>query len=276
MKRTQAMVMVSALIVCVLSLLVPSATAQTGYPPGPCAVLGGSQFAGNVTVGQTFTVTVAPTCLWTPGATANVIVNGSTPFTKTVNADGTVTLTVTILSTTQASINPIVPVACGINTIQVTAPSAVAGDRPVTQTVTFNLICPGVPIVNICNAGDGGDGGAGVGQGGSAVSSGGTATGGTGTGTGGAAGDGGDACNVTLVSGPSSGGGGGAGGAGGGGGAGGAGGAGGPGGKGGVAKQSLLARTGGALLSEYALAAAALVITGILLTVAARRRRSVN
>lgn len=267
-----------------LAYMTAPAAAQTGYPPGPCSVLSGSQFAGNATVGQTFTVTVSPTCLLTPGGTASVVVNGAAAFTKPVNADGTVTLTVTVLSTTQLSVNPIVPAVCGINTIAVTAPSAVAGGQAVTQTVTFNLVCPGQTVdVNICNAGDGGDGGAGVGQGGSAASlGGGTATGGAGAGVGGAAGDGGDACNVTLTGGTSggggsggSGGGGGAGGAGGAGGGGGAGGAGGGGGAGGttVAKQGLLARTGDAL-SQYTLAAVALVFAGVLLTLGARRRRT--
>ena len=183
------------------------ATAQTGYPPGPCDVLSGTQFAGNVTVGQTFTVTVAPTCLFTPGGTASVVVNGSPAFSKPVNADGTVTVTVTVLSTTQLSVNPIVPAVCGLNTISVTAPSAVAGGQLVTQNVTFNLICPGVqPIdINICNAGDGGSGGGGLGVGGSALAAGGVSTGGAGVGTGGGGGAGGDACNVTLVGPPSGG-----------------------------------------------------------------------
>lgn len=306
--------MMSALVISALSLVAPSATAQTGYPPGPCSVLSGSQFAGNVTVGQTFTVTVAPTCLWTSGATANIVVNGSGAFTEEVNADGTVTLTITILSTTQASINGIVvPVACGINTIQVTAPSAVAGNRLVTQTITFNLICPGVPSVNICNAGDGGDGGSGLGIGGNASSTGGTgggtggtSTGGAGTGIGGGGGAGGDACNVNLGGGTTAtttpgssggGGGGGSGGAGGDGGAGGAGGAGGGGGAGGAGGaagaagaagapgragtagaagvQGFLARTGDDL-ARYGAVALALVLVGTGLTVAARRRRAAH
>ncbi|HWI03871.1 MAG TPA: hypothetical protein VNT52_08615, partial [Acidimicrobiales bacterium] len=214
--------------------------------------------------------------------------------TKTVNPDGTVTLTITVLSPTQLSVNPIVPAVCGLNTITVTAPSSVANGQSVTQTVTFNLICPGQTIdINICNAGDGGDGGIGIGQGGNAVSNGGTATGGAGTGTGGAGGAGGDACNVILTGGTGAGsgggGGGGAGGAGGGGGAGGAGGAGGGGGAGGAggaggpggvvvagaSGQSLLARTGAAL-SQYAVAAGALLIAGVVLTLAARRRRTLS
>jgi hypothetical protein len=125
-----------------LTFLAAPATAQTGYPPGPCAILSGSQFAGNAQVGQTFTVTVSPSCLFTPGGTASIVVNGSAAFTKTVNADGTVTLTITVLSPTELSVNPVVPAVCGVNTISVTAPSAVAGGQSVTQTVTFNLVCP--------------------------------------------------------------------------------------------------------------------------------------
>ena len=66
--------------------------ALTGYPPGPCTVLSSSQFVGDITVGQTFTIRVTPTCLFTPGGTATIVVNGSQPFTKTVNPDGTVTI----------------------------------------------------------------------------------------------------------------------------------------------------------------------------------------
>jgi hypothetical protein len=160
-------------------------------------------------------------------------------------------LTITVLSPTQLSINPILPAVCGINTIAVTAPSSVAGGAPVTQTVTFNLVCPGQPVnINICNAGNGGSGGGGLGIGGDGLGIGGTGTGGAGVGSGGGGGAGGDACNINLVGGPSlgqgghadpippgssgGGGGGGAGGAGGGGGAGGAGGSGGAGGAGGA------------------------------------------
>ena len=141
MRRTKSMMALVALLAGALSLLAtPAASAQTGYPPGPCVPLGGSRFVGNFNVGDTFTVRVAPVCLFTPGSTANVVVNGFTPFTKIVEADGSVTLTVDILSTTQLSVNPIVPGLCGINTITVTAPSAAAGGQLVTETVTFNAV----------------------------------------------------------------------------------------------------------------------------------------
>ncbi len=191
--RGAALLAVACLAGVLASMAAP-ATAQTGYPPGTCAILSGSQFAGNVSVGQTFTIRVTPACLFTPGGTATVVVNGAQAFTKPVNSDGTVTLTVTVLSTNQLSVNPVVPAVCGINTITVTAPSAAAGGQLVTQTVTFNLLCPGVPDVNICNAGDGGDGGAGLGVGGTGVgTNGGTGTGGAGTGSGGGGGAGGGA-----------------------------------------------------------------------------------
>jgi LPXTG-motif cell wall-anchored protein len=249
------MALVVACIAASVAFLATPAAAQTGYPPGPCVILSGSQFAGNAAVGQTFTVTVSPACLFTPGGVASIVANGGAPFTKVVNPDGTVTLTITVLSTTQLSINPVVPAVCGVNTVSVSSPSSVAGGQTVTQTVTFNLVCPGQGIeINICNAGDGGAGGVGIGTGGNANTSGGTATGGAGSGTGGAGGSGGDACNVTLTgaSGGGSGGGGGAGGA---------------------AKPGLLARTGAAA-SQYAAVAGALVVAGALLVLGTRRRRS--
>ncbi len=235
-----------ASVAVVMWLVVPSASAQTGYPPGGCTTLNGSQFAGNASVGQTFTVRATPTCVFNAGAAVSVAVNGVSIPGKVVAADGSVSVTVTVVSTTQLSIDdPVVtPAFCGLNTITATAPSAVAGGQSVTQTVTFNVVCPngnnGNGDINICNAGSGGSGGQGTGIGadgsgaggvtiGATTGSGGLGVGGSGTGSGGGGGSGGDACNVNLGGGTTgsttgSSGGGGGGGAGGGGGGGGAGG----------------------------------------------------
>src|SRR4051794_24341670 len=177
MRRSRiAAVLAATSLLGLLLAFVSPAGAQTGYPPGPCTVLTGSQFAGNANVGQTFTVTVTPTCTFTAGGTATVVVNG-TSFTKVVKANGTVTITITVVSATQLSIDDpiLVPAQCGINTISVTAPSAVANGQNVTQVVTFSVNCPGVPPVSICNAGNGGAGGSGLGAGGDASANGGTA-----------------------------------------------------------------------------------------------------
>ena len=235
-----------ASVAVVMWLVVPSASAQTGYPPGSCTPLNGSQFAGNASVGQTFTVRATPTCVFTAGALVTVVVNGVSVPGKVAAADGSVSVTVTVVSPTQLSTDDpvLTPAFCGLNTITAAGPSAVAGGQTVTQTVTFNVICPngnnGNGDINICNAGSGGQGtgigGNGSGAGGVTIGAttgaGGLGVGGSGTGSGGGGGSGGDACNVNLGGGTTgsttgSSGGGGGGGAGGGGGGGGAGGAGG-------------------------------------------------
>jgi hypothetical protein len=129
-----------------LTSFIPAAAAQTGagYPPADCAVLVGSQAGGELAVGQTLTITVAPTCVYTPGASVTVVVNGVSAGAKVVNANGTVTVTITAVSETTLSVNPQVPARCGVNTMTVTGPSAVAGGRTVTQNVTFNLRCAAV------------------------------------------------------------------------------------------------------------------------------------
>ena len=122
-------------------VLTPSAALSQAYPQ-PCNVLSGAQDLGDVTVGQTFTFQLAPQCTFTPGATVNMTANG-VAFTKTANASGFVTVTVTVVSETAFDVNPRVPARCGVNTITGTGPSAVAGGRQVTQTATFNLVCKG-------------------------------------------------------------------------------------------------------------------------------------
>lgn len=144
-RRTTAAMGALVALAGALALVAPSpVSAQTGYPPGPCNVLAGFQELGDVRVGQRFTFQLAPQCVWTPGATINITVNGAS-FTKTANANGFVDVTVNVLSQTQAEVNPTVPVRCGINTIVGVGPSRVAGDRQVTQTATFNLICDAAP-----------------------------------------------------------------------------------------------------------------------------------
>ena len=129
------------------TLLAPSpVAAQTGYPPALCNVLSGAQDLGNVVVGQTFTFQLAPPCPWTPGAAINVVVNGVVIPGKVANASGFVDLTIRVVSETLLEVNPQVPARCGINTIVGTGPSRVAGNRQVTQTATFNLVCKGAAV----------------------------------------------------------------------------------------------------------------------------------
>ncbi len=146
MRRTQAMTALVGLVCGTLFLLAPAASAQTtGYPPGLCTVLVGSQDVGSVTVGQTFTVQLAPPCVFTPGTSVTVTVNGVTVTGKIANANGFVLVTITATSATQLSVDDptVTPAVCGVNTIVAKGPSAVTGGKIVTQTATFTLICPG-------------------------------------------------------------------------------------------------------------------------------------
>lgn len=123
-------------------ILTPSPASSQAYPPA-CAP--GAQELGNITVGQTFTFQLAPTCAFTPGATVSFTANGVT-FTKTANASGTVDVTVNVVSATELTINPTAPARCGVNIITGVGPSAAVGGQLVTQTATFNLVCAaGVP-----------------------------------------------------------------------------------------------------------------------------------
>ena len=129
-------------LVGVFALVAPApVSAQTGYPPGACNVLSGAQNLGDVRVGQRFSFQLTPTCPWTVGAAVNVVVNGVVIPGKIANANGFVDLTINVVSQTLLEVNPQTPARCGINTITGTGPSAVAGNRQVTQTATFNLLC---------------------------------------------------------------------------------------------------------------------------------------
>jgi len=116
--------------------------AQTGYPP-TCNVADIPQGAGTHNVGETFQVVVSPSCVFTPGSTVAVSVNGTSVGTKTANASGFVSVTVRIVSATQLEIDdPISVVArCGANSVVATGSSQAAAGRGVTQTATFNINC---------------------------------------------------------------------------------------------------------------------------------------
>ena len=123
----------------------PVASAQTlPYPPGPCQILSGTQFAGNVSVGQTFTIVFTPACAFDDGTSVVVVVNGMNVGVRVAVA-GTASITVTVVSVDTLSINPLVPAVCGVNVATATGFSSAARAN-VTQTATFNLVCPGTPV----------------------------------------------------------------------------------------------------------------------------------
>ena len=150
MRRTQAMAVLVGLMGAVLLLAAPAASAQTGYPPGPCTAVTGTQDVGTVSIGQRFVVQVAPTCLFTPGTAVTVTVNGVNIPGKVSEASGVVLVDVTVVSATQLSIDDpvLTPASCGTNTITARGASSTAQGGISTQTATFRLNCAtAVPVV---------------------------------------------------------------------------------------------------------------------------------
>ncbi len=149
MRRTQAMAVLVGLMGAVLFAIAPAASAQTGYPPGPCTAVTGTQNVGAVNIGQRFVIQLAPTCLFTPGAAVTVTVNGVDIPGKVAEASGVVLVDVTVVSATQLSIDDpvLTPAICGTNTITARGASSTAQGGISTQTATFRLSCPAVPVV---------------------------------------------------------------------------------------------------------------------------------
>jgi hypothetical protein len=143
MRRTQVLAALVGLV-SFLALLAPAASAQTGYPPGPCTATTGTLDVGVVTVGQHFVVQVAPTCVFTVGASVTVTVNGVNIPGKVANANGFVLVDITVVSATQLSVDDpvITPAVCGVNTVKASGPSSTAQGGAATQTATFTLNCP--------------------------------------------------------------------------------------------------------------------------------------
>lgn len=144
MRRRQAVAVLVGLVGAVLLLVAPAAQAQTGYPPGLCTAVTGSQNVGSVNIGQRFVLQVAPTCLFTPGTPVTVTVNGVDIPGKTAEAGGFVLVDVTVVSATQLSIDDpvLTPAFCGTNTVTARGASSSAQGGISTQTATFTLNCP--------------------------------------------------------------------------------------------------------------------------------------
>jgi hypothetical protein len=148
MRRTQAMALLAGLLGACLLLVAPPASAQTGYPPGLCTTTSGVQFVGTVEIGQRFVVQLAPTCLFTPGTPITVTVNGVDIPGKTADENGVVLVDVTVVSATELSIDDpvITPAICGTNSVVARGASSTAQGGTSTQTATFTVNCPSVPV----------------------------------------------------------------------------------------------------------------------------------
>jgi hypothetical protein len=138
------MVALCGVVGALLLVVAPAASAQTGYPPGPCTTVAGVQNVGTVTVGQRFVLQLAPTCVFTSGTPVTVTVNGVNIPGKVANASGFVTVDITVVSATQLSVDdPILtPAVCGTNTAVATGASSTAQGGTSSQTATFTLTCP--------------------------------------------------------------------------------------------------------------------------------------
>jgi hypothetical protein len=145
------MAVLVGLLATFLLLVTPAASAQTGYPPGLCTVTTGTQNVGSVNIGQRFVIQLAPTCLFTAGAAITVTVNGVDIPGKTAEANGIVLVDVTALSATQLSIDDpvLTPAICGTNTVVASGASQTAQGGRSTQTATFTLNCPSVPVTTV-------------------------------------------------------------------------------------------------------------------------------
>lgn len=150
MRRTQAVGALVVLVSGLLFVLAPAAPAQTGYPPGLCTATTGTQDVGTVEVGQRFVLQLAPTCTFTPNAPVTVTVNGVDIPGKVANASGFVLVDVTVVSTTQLSIDDpvLTPAICGVNTATATGPSSTAQGGTSTQTARFTINCPVGPAAS--------------------------------------------------------------------------------------------------------------------------------
>lgn len=130
-----------AILGTMVLLVAPGAQAQT-YPPGACTVTVGAQDAGGHLVGDTFTVTLAPVCLFAPGSQVGVVVNGVFIVNKIASAQGTINVTIKVNSQNELLIDDPVSVRgqCGTNTVVGTGTSS--SGLTLTQTGTFQVLCP--------------------------------------------------------------------------------------------------------------------------------------
>ena len=151
MRQTQRLAGLAGLIAALLLLVAPAVSAQVGYPPGPCTATVGTTDVGTVAVGQSFVLQLAPTCVFTVGSAITVTVNGVNIPGKVANASGQTLVTITVVSPTQLSIDdPILtPAVCGRNTVTASGPSSVAVGGVATQTATFTITCPVVPVTAV-------------------------------------------------------------------------------------------------------------------------------
>jgi hypothetical protein len=144
MRRKVAALTGTLLVAGLMSMFMPAANAQVGYPPGPCVPGNITIDAGAHAIGTTFSVRLQPLCAWDPGSPVTLTVDGTDVPGKIADAGGGVTVTVTVLSATQLSIDDPVLVAsqCGANQMTGSGRSSAAAGAIDTATAKFRVICP--------------------------------------------------------------------------------------------------------------------------------------
>ncbi len=145
MRRRVVSLMAAFAVAGVMSLSMPAATAQVGYPPGPCTPANTVFDAGSHAIGSTFTISLVTHCLWDPGNTVTLTVNGQAAGTKIVDGASGVTVNITVVSATQLAINDPILVSggCGENKVVGVSSSSAASGANETSTAVFRVSCPG-------------------------------------------------------------------------------------------------------------------------------------
>ena len=124
MRRTVA-TMVTLMVGAAIVAFAPAAAAQTGYPSGLCPPTDTVFDAGTHNVTGTFTVRLAPVCLWTPVSEVVTPLNGQPVGPKVADAAGGV----------------LVASRCGENNASGIGPSAAAGGAMVRSAASFRVNC---------------------------------------------------------------------------------------------------------------------------------------
>jgi len=147
MRRKIATLLGTVMVAGVMSVSMPAATAQVGYPPGPCTPGNVVVDYGTRVIGETFNIRMVTKCLWNPGDTINLTVNGQPAGAKVVDGGSGITVNVTVSSATELSINDPVVVrgGCGENSAVGVSPSAAAGGVTESYTARFRVNCAAAP-----------------------------------------------------------------------------------------------------------------------------------
>jgi len=122
-------------LVTMLAALVYYWAGRTGAQTAVCSG-GGDVDLGVMNVGDTRSATVCGP--WT--GTVSLTKDGQPAGTKIANGDGSTTVTVSIISQTQANVDDVVPTQCGRNTVVVSGSGA---QGVATRNVFFEVSCAG-------------------------------------------------------------------------------------------------------------------------------------